>query len=231
MDFCAMILTFWESNRTFAQKKLEFINWINKIAANFKAPLPGLDAQVKMSSIKRFNELVNPNQSHREIPSSVLLLFYPVHNIPYLVFIQRPQYDGVHAGQIGLPGGRVETEDQDLQATALRECREEIGVDPDKISIIGTLSDLYIPPSQFLVTPFVGYTTSHPSFVKDPVEVDEIIELPINKIFQDGSIQQRTHKAANGLSIKAPAYVVEGKVIWGATAMILSELNEVINQQ
>lgn len=134
----------------------------------------------------------------------------------------------MHAGQISLPGGKREPGDSNLAETALRESREEVGVAQENVRILGKLSDLYIPPSRFLVTPFVGFCEKRPDFMKDPAEVDEIIEIKLSDLLSDQAVQVKKHKIGLGIHIKAPSFVVNGHVIWGATAMILSEFKEVI---
>ncbi len=168
--------------------------------------------------------------SARVKPSGVLLLLYPVGEDLFMVFIQRPEYGGVHAGQISLPGGKQEPDDPDLTTTALRESKEEVGIVPERVRILGKLSDLYSPPSRYLVSPFVGYCSTRPEFVKDPAEVEEIIEVKICDLFSESAYQVTRHKVGLGIQIKAPAFVVNGHVIWGATAMILSEFKEVIQE-
>jgi len=149
-------------------------------------------------------------------------------NEPYIVFIRRPEYGGVHSGQISFPGGKQEPHDMDLSNTAMRESHEEVGIIPGKVRILGKLSDLYIPPSKFLVSPFLGYSTERPEFKRDPSEVDEVIEIKLSDLFRDQSVHVVKITTGLGVQIKTPAYVVDGTVIWGATAMILSEFREVI---
>jgi len=163
-------------------------------------------------------------------PSSVLLLLYPYKGEVYTVFMLRPDYGGIHSGQISLPGGKQEPDDPDLQTTALRESYEEVGIIPEKVEVLGQLSDLYIPPSRFLVTPFIGFSDVRPDFVRDPAEVEEIIEINIRDLFSEKAFQVKRHKIGIGVHIKAPAFVVNSHVIWGATAMILSEFNDVIRE-
>jgi len=209
---------------------VSFDHFISAISEALSHPLPGLQAQLRMSSMKRVQELMGVVPSIKAKPSSVLLLLYPVEGAFYIVFIQRPDYEGVHAGQISLPGGKREPGDSDLTETALRESHEEVGIIPEDVRILGKLSDLYIPPSRFLVTPFVGYCPNRPDFVKNPTEVDEIIEVKISDLFSEPALQVIKHKVGLGIQIKAPAFVVNGCVIWGATAMILSEFKEVIRE-
>ena len=92
--------------------------------------------------------------------------------------------------------------------------------------MLGRLTDLYIPPSKFLVTPFIGFSEVRPDFVRDPAEVEKIIEIDIRELFSEKAFQVKRHKVGMDVHIKAPAFVVNNHVIWGATAMILSEFNE-----
>jgi 8-oxo-dGTP pyrophosphatase MutT (NUDIX family) len=208
---------------------LEFHQFTGKLREELLKPLPGRDAQLKMSSLNRIRELMEKVSLKTSIPSSVLILFYPSvsRNEPTFVLIQRPEYNGVHGGQISLPGGRYEKEDKKLEITALRESREEVGVDPESVELIGRISDLYIPPSNFLVTPFIGITMHRPEFVPDPEEVAEIIEIPLKKLLDPKSRKTVKMKLFTGLSINAPCYEINGYRIWGATAMILSEMKEI----
>lgn len=193
-------------------------------------PLPGLRAQLRMSSMRRLHELLNVPPVSKARPSGVLMLIYPIDNEPGMVFIKRTDYAGVHSGQISFPGGKRELEDTDLLATALRESREEVGIVSDDVMILGRLTDLFIPPSRFLVSPFVGYCRYRPSFTRDPKEVNEVIELKIRDLFRDDAIKIRKQNTGMGIKVKVPAFVVERHVIWGATAMILSEFREVVKE-
>jgi 8-oxo-dGTP pyrophosphatase MutT (NUDIX family) len=209
---------------------MSFTQFISTVSKALSMPLPGFRAQRLMSSMKRVHELMGVVSTDKAKPSSVLLLFYPVDGEACMVFIQRPDYGGVHSGQISFPGGKREPGDLDLEATALRESMEEVGVEPDKVKILGRLSDLYIPPSRYLVSPFVGYYPERPDFKKDPEEVQDIIEVRVRDLLSENSYQVTKHKVGLGIQIKAPAFVINGHVIWGATAMILSEFKEMIKE-
>jgi 8-oxo-dGTP pyrophosphatase MutT (NUDIX family) len=158
-----------------------------------------------------------------------LILFFPEKDIPNIVFIQRPEYDGVHSGQIAFPGGKAEVSDSSMQHTALRETGEEIGVNTGDIKMIGKLTKLYIPPSNFLVEPFVGYVNYKPVFVPDAKEVSEIVTVSLDELMDKKSFQLRDIDAL-GLTYKVPCFFVRQKIIWGATSMILNELMEVVKE-
>jgi len=165
---------------------MEFSVLIQQLEKELKKPLPGVQIQLRMSSISRFRELMDFSHQSDAIRSSVLILLFPAGKIgeASLVLILRPRYDGVHSGQIALPGGRFESSDGDLLNTALREAREEIGIDPGKVRIIGQLTELYIPPSNYLVAPFIGFVTDEPSFEPDLLEVEEIIVIRLSDLIE-----------------------------------------------
>lgn len=189
--------------------------------------LPGLDAQIKMAPEIRQQEIKEMGQSKEAIKSSVLFLFYPgKDNQTATVFIQRPDYDGVHGGQISFPGGRYESQDINLANTALRESREEVGIEPGKVEIFGQLSDLYIPPSNFLVRPFLGFYPARPEFTIDPLEVAALVEVEVSAFFNRENNRAMPITMSNGMEIKTPCFSINGHIIWGATAMIISEFVE-----
>lgn len=201
--------------------------FLEKLRVALADELPGKAAHVKMASRLRLNELKFSYDTSGATHSSVLILLYPKQGEVFTVFILRQTYDGVHSGQVSFPGGRAEEGDTTLIETALREASEEVNIEPEKVEILGTLSEMYIPPSNFLVLPVVGYTPEPPAFVPEIAEVAEIIESDINFLF-DPARHKETLLTVRGIEIEAPYYDVKGKIIWGATAMILSELGDVI---
>lgn len=206
---------------------VEFVQWL---IHRLKKPLPGVSAQQRMSSPARIHEWMKLGIPDHARPGAVLILFYPREEIVYLVLIQRPDYQGVHGGQISFPGGKREKSDDSLIRTALRESNEEIGINPEEVQIIGQLTPLYIPPSNYLVTPVVGYTGYPPSFLPDNKEVASIIEIAFEDLMQEGIIGHKTIRTSIGVFIDAPAFIVGPHVIWGATAMIISELLEITGE-
>ena len=207
---------------------MEFSEFVFLLEKRLAQPLPGRQAQIKMSSLARIQELVNLSNSADAVQSSVLILLYPDDGKIWLVLMLRPQYQGVHSGQISLPGGKYEDSDDSLIFTALREAKEEIGIDPVIVQIIGQLTEMYIPPSNFMVTPVVGYQTVRPVFTADPKEVARVIEIKLDDLLDRGNHRMKKIKMRLGFSLKVPAYVVDGNIIWGATAMILSEFIEIV---
>ncbi len=162
--------------------------------------------------------------------SSVLILFYEKDHAVYTTLIQRSIYNGKHSGQIGFPGGKMEKTDASLMITALRETQEEIGLSPDKVTIIGQLSDVFIPVSNFCVTPIIGYVSFVPSFVPDKREVKEIIELKVTDLLFKENLQHRTIQLSSNSKIQAPCFIFDKNIVWGATALILNELRYLLNE-
>ncbi|MEI6684212.1 MAG: CoA pyrophosphatase [Bacteroidota bacterium] len=207
---------------------MEFGEFVILLEKRLQLPLPGNEAQMRMSSLTRVRELMKQDPATTAVRSAVLLLLYPLNGNICFVLMLRPEYPGVHSGQISLPGGKLEESDLSLQDTALREAQEEIGIDPAKIRIIGQLTDLYIPPSNFMVTPVVGFQRSQPQFLADPGEVAAIIEVELGDLLDPLNVQLREMKISNGMKLTAPAYCIGENTIWGATAMILSEFTAVL---
>jgi 8-oxo-dGTP pyrophosphatase MutT (NUDIX family) len=207
---------------------MDFPGFIGKLTRELALPLPGKEVQLKMSSNVRIRELMGLTGTDQAIKSSVLVLLFPgkENGLPTFVVTLRPTYEGIHSGQISLPGGRFEKPDQDLLQTALRETHEEIGVDPEGVKIIGKLTELYIPPSNYLVQPYVGYSDLLPVFTPQPEEVEQIIEIPVHELLEEKN-RTMVDFHVRGIRFSAPSYVIGGMTIWGATAMILSEFREI----
>jgi len=200
---------------------------IKDVQRALQGPLPGVAGQKKMAPQPRPEDRSRWPEPEDCLDAGVLLFLYP-HSTNskapelHLVLIRRPDYEGVHGGQISLPGGRREAEES-LQATALRETREEVGVPPDTVKIIGHLSPLYTPPSNFCIYPFVGYRADRPAFRPHPYEVAAILELPLSYLLNPSIRKEELwHFAKNGTR-RIPFFDVFGHKVWGATAMMLSE--------
>jgi 8-oxo-dGTP pyrophosphatase MutT (NUDIX family) len=203
----------------------ELTDWLE---VRLQQPLPGREAQLRMSSMVRLRELLGKRIPDDVRQSGVLLLLYPRGPLPGIVLMLRPDYKGVHGGQISLPGGKWEPTDINIANTALREAQEEIGINPSDITILGNLTPLYIPPSNFLVNPIVGFQSKIPVFTPDPKEVAGIIEIGVEDLLEDANVLQKKIKLNLGITLKVPSYYINGHVIWGATAMILSEFRVIL---
>ena len=157
----------------------------------------------------------------------MLALLYPDNEEVMLVLMKRASGNSVHSGQISFPGGQAEAFDKDAAATALRETEEETGIDRNKISIIGKLSEVYISPSNFNVIPFVGYLEKKPDF-KPNEEVERIITAAISDFQKPGAKTVRRVTTSYAIDLEAPCFVVDSEILWGATAMMINELLVVI---
>jgi len=191
--------------------------------------LPGINAQKRMSPSIRADLLGNtmPNPATRK--SAVLILLYPADQGLNFVLTKRQTYDGPHSGQMSLPGGKFDDTDQTLDGTALRETYEEVGVEPGQVRLLGRLTELYIPVSNMVVQPFVGFTSQKPEFSPNLQEVEYVVEVPLTDLLAEANKSVRVI-SSHGRPITAPYYNLNSEMVWGATAMILSEFEEVVRR-
>ena len=206
---------------------MDFDAFLKIIPNVVKEILPAENAHNKMAPperiqlMKHFNlENLNPKEA------AVMMLFYPKNNQTHLVLIKRTSYNGVHSSQIAFPGGKVEYSDADYSATALRETFEEIGIEPSTIEVIRSFTSVYIPPSNFMVYPFFAISNQELNFVLDAHEVAGIIEFPLVNFLDDPILVKKVMDTSYSKSIEVPAFKIEDYYVWGATAMMLSELKE-----
>jgi 8-oxo-dGTP pyrophosphatase MutT (NUDIX family) len=192
-------------------------------------PLPGPTAHAKMASSTRSTGSYRDSPNEKTRQSAVLLLLYPYQGELFLPLILRPAYDGVHGGQVALPGGGYERYDRTLIRTALREAQEEIGIKASDVHVLGQLTQIYIPPSNFHVQPVVGYLPYRPDFFPDVREVADIIEISLTLLADKGIVGTKEMLVRNVL-IQAPYYGVDTHTVWGATAMMLSEFLTVLEE-
>ncbi len=197
---------------------------INKISNAFQQPLPGKPAQYKMAAMDRPRNQVIQLKNPKD--ASVLILLYPKNNEPHLVLIERTSRhkNDRHAGQISLPGGSHDPTDTDFEMTAIREAHEEVGVVTKDIQILGQITDLPVPVSNFLVHPFVGYCNNTPTFTPEEAEVKSILEVPLSHLQNPSTKQIKDLVAPGNFKLtNVPYFEIDRHVLWGATAMILSE--------
>jgi len=207
-----------------------FISIFSKIE---KLPLPGKYAHRSMTSPRRAVQLATENLTTKTPKkAAVLALCYPDEfNRIHLLLIKRKSIKGdVHSAQIGFPGGSVASDDHSLLHTALREAEEEVGILRDDIDQIMKLSELYIPPSNFLVQPFFGIAKQPPNFKIQEGEVDYILEVPLMYFLDDVNISTHTISNSYLTNIDFPAFIYNQEVIWGATAMMIGEIRTLIKQ-
>lgn len=195
--------------------------------------LIGEDAHAKMSPPYRL-ELAEKmkEKSKTARRAGVMALFYPtVTGETNLVLILRKTYKGVHSAQVGFPGGKYEEEDaNDLMQTALRETEEEIGVARTAIKVLKAMSPLYVPPSNYMVHPFIGISEQNLSFVKQDDEVEAILEVKLSDFLCESNICTTKVLTSFGVEVDVPAFQLNGHIVWGATAMMLGEIKDVLKQ-
>ncbi|WP_369413842.1 NUDIX hydrolase [Lentiprolixibacter aurantiacus] len=180
----------------------------------------------------RVRELENYlKRSKNPKKAAVMALFYPdLDNLTRLLLILRKKYPGVHSGQVGFPGGREEPGDRSMLDTALRETEEEVGAESTKIEVIRPVSQLFIPPSNFEVYPFLGIYPGTPEFRKQASEVEDLVEVPLTEFLDDQNIISTRMTTSYARDIEVPAFSLGGHTVWGATAMMLSEIRELFRK-
>jgi 8-oxo-dGTP pyrophosphatase MutT (NUDIX family) len=185
--------------------------------------LPGTDVQWEMASSDRMIRNFPRTPGKDAIAASVLILLYPLNGPVHTVFMQRPDYNGVHGGQISFPGGKQEPSDKDSIRTALREAEEETGIDPAGVNVLGTLTPLFIPVSNIIVTPVVAWTDKKPAFIHQEEEVVFLFDAEIRRFYDPSLIKTKLMQVGTDM-INVKYFDYEGNMIWGATSMILNEL-------
>jgi 8-oxo-dGTP pyrophosphatase MutT (NUDIX family) len=196
-----------------------------------QAPLPGHERFLQISGYPRPNVEKALTQVPPPRESAVLALFFHREEVLHTLLMLRPTYAGVHSGQVGFPGGKRELGDPDLQHTALREFVEETGAVDTPIEVLGSLSRVYIPPSRTIVTPFVGYAPELGSVRPDPFEVALLIEAPVDELLREDILKRRMQTMPSGEAVEIPYFDVQGHVVWGATALMIAELRELLLRQ
>ena len=211
---------------------MDFSEFEKRIVKVRKMELPGEAIQFKMAPVERLKELKEQAKAKETArKAGVMALFYPSQtNDTHLILILRRTYKGVHSDQVGFPGGKVEPEDESLQETALRETEEEVGVSRSSISVVKKLTEIYIPPSNFFVHPFIGVTPTTPKFIAQDDEVAALIEVPVSLFMDDSTLITKKITTSYATNIDVPAFLLNDYVVWGATAMMLSEVRELLKQ-
>lgn len=209
---------------------------IDQILSKFKKTipdnLPGFDAQLKMSPPFRGKYTIDSIQKFNPKPSAVLILLYPKEESTHLVFIERVADGKPHSGQIAFPGGRKEESDADFTQTAVREAKEEVGVDEKKIVVAGNLTSLYVPASNYIIQPVLAFSDHTLDFTPQQSEVKKIIEVPLEDFMKpETTIQMKIEDRVRNFEMVVPAFYVQNQKIWGATAMIMSEFLEILKKQ
>jgi 8-oxo-dGTP pyrophosphatase MutT (NUDIX family) len=202
---------------------------IDRLSIRLKEALPSALAHDPLRAVPVGN--VIPKFEHKlpPKPGSVLILLYESDGRILFPLIKRAEYNGAHSGQVSLPGGKAEPNEDAIQ-TALREAHEEIGIDPSAISVIGRLSDFFVIPSNFLVTPVVAAFRGTPIFTPDPYEVVRILNGAVDSLVREDAVRTKEIIAAGQFRMNAPHFEIENEVVWGATAMMLNEFRFVLKE-
>jgi 8-oxo-dGTP pyrophosphatase MutT (NUDIX family) len=206
-----------------------FDSFIERLEGRLKQPLPGALAHDLMRATPVGP--VTPDFKHKlpPKPGAVLIALYEDEGQIKFPLIKRQEYLGAHSGQVSLPGGKAE-QGEDAIATAIREAKEEIGLDQDEIEVVGKLSDFFVIPSNFLVTPIVVKIKGVPQLNPDPREVARILTGNLLQLTQQDSIKNKEIMAAGHFRMMAPHFEIENEIVWGATAMILNELCHIVKE-
>lgn len=196
-----------------------------------KKPLPGRPSHLKMMWAQRDQILKHPDTfSENPKKAAVLAAFYPdLNEETHLLLIKRQGGNGVHAHQIALPGGKYESYDLDLKETALREAYEEVGILKTQIRSVRALSSLYIPPSNFIVQPFMALYDKQLPFVLETSEVHSVIEVPVSVLLREDIVTSQWVQLSQSAKVKVPGFAIGDEWVWGATAMMLSEIRTILN--
>mgnify|MGYP001123478812 CR=1 FL=1 len=207
---------------------MNFKDFIDKIDAIKNAKLGGEAAQFKMAPKLRLQYNQDKIAANNPRKAAVLALFYPNNKQETtLLLTQRASYKGTHSAQISFPGGKIEKDDKNLAATALREAFEEVGIADKSVEILRELTDVYIPPSNFLATPFIGFTQKKPAFTLNH-EVAQIIEIQLRDLLDDKHLTSVNLTTSYMKNIDVPCFKINNHIIWGATGMMLSEIKELL---
>lgn len=211
---------------------MNFQEFEKRIVKVRKMELPGQAVQFKMAPVERLREIQAEALNMADArQAGVMALFYPTLELQTrLILILRKTYKGVHSAQVGFPGGKLEGFDASIEAAALRETEEEVGVSRNSISVIKKLTEIYIPPSNFFVQPFLGITHKTPKFVPEEKEVEALIEVDLNRFMDNSCISTQILTTSYATDLEVPAFMLNGHVVWGATAMMLNEVRELLTR-
>lgn len=211
---------------------MQFSEFKNRIVKVKKMKLPGEDFHFKMAPLERLQELKRKAEKAKTAKTAaVLCLFYPsIEDETHFALILRKSYAGVHSAQVAFPGGKEEPEDTSLLHTALREAEEEVGVSQQTVNVLKTLTQVYIPPSNYFVQPYIGITQTTPIFVAQEDEVDTVIEVSLKEFLNDEIMIVQNLSTSYAKNIEVPAFKLQGHIVWGATAMMLNEIRIMLKE-
>ncbi|TVZ54799.1 NUDIX domain-containing protein [Lutibacter sp. Hel_I_33_5] len=209
---------------------MDFNNFLSTLNTLKNNDLGGLESHFRLAPQMRLQYNEEKIKAKDPKKAAVLALFYP-NNQGEACFLltQRASYKGTHSAQISFPGGKIEEDDTNLEETALRETFEEVGVSKIYVTMIREMTAVYIPPSNFLATPFLGYATTKPNFIANN-EVAELIEVKVDDLLDDKNISSVKMSTSYMENIDVPCFKLNNHIVWGATAMMLNEIKELFKQ-
>lgn len=208
---------------------MTFERLIQKLEVRLGQDLPAALAHEAMRALDNNGRPPQFNHSQPPRPASTLLLLYPgVDGAINFPLIKRPEYLGTHSGQVSFPGGKGEPGETKIQ-TALREAEEEVGVHPSDVKVLGVLSDFFVVPSNIMVTPVVGWMPKRPDFVPDKIEVVRILEGDVRSLLPSEAVHVSEIVVAKVYKLRAPHFIVDSEMVWGATAMMLNEFRMIVS--
>jgi 8-oxo-dGTP pyrophosphatase MutT (NUDIX family) len=216
-----------KSKQQIAKSKNKMPDFIKKITQRMQAPLPGREAQLRMAHITRRMYVDAPVGARQ---AAVLLALFQKNADWHVVLIQRNANDrDQHGGQLGFPGGKAEPTDGSMLATALREAEEEVGILREQVKVLGGMTELYIPVSNFQVHPYLGFLDAPPVYQLQVEEVHAVLEVPLSHFQMPGTRGVTDIRINPQITLKnVPYFDLQGRVLWGATAMMLNELMEMV---
>lgn len=191
--------------------------------------MPGATVQQEMAAMDRLEELQRAQLAAKKAKeAAVMMLIYPKNKVPYFVLIERMISTGKHSGQIAFPGGRAEDDDENYAYTALRETEEEVGISIDLQHLITKGTPVYIPPSNYMVRPFLAFAKANLSFTPQPSEVKSIIEVPLQELLNPANVSSHNLSTSYMHNVDVPCFTLKDHIVWGATAMMLNEFKLMI---
>lgn len=203
---------------------------IEHLRERLRKELPGHAHFHELSGYKRpdLDAVLQQQPPPRE--SAVLITLFPQAGEWHTLLMLRPEYEGVHSGQIAFPGGHREAHDPDLRATALREFSEEMGATTAGFEVLGELTRVYIPPSRALVLPVIANAPHMPALVPDATEVAAAIPVPLHDLMRGDILKRgKRYVAVLQREVDVPYWEIQGHMVWGATAMMVAELRELLH--
>ena len=211
---------------------MNFDTFLKSISKIEHIPLPGQASQVKMSPSYRIQLVEQQKEIIKDArKAGVMALFYPdFEQQTRLILILRKTYSGVHSAQVGFPGGKLEMEDPTLEYAALRETFEEVGVPIESMTVLKVMTSVYIPPSNFMVYPFLGITLQTPQFLKQDDEVEDLIEVTLDDFLADANVGSQMLMTSLEKEVEVPVFKLNGHTVWGATAMMLSGIKDLLKK-